>query len=171
MNKVAKFFIIVLIFALLICGAIIGYKIYKDGSYLGFTEDNYFIISDEDDPFGTYKVVTSFEDYSGMDSSGATFTLDEGAAYTAEFLVPNARTYAIGSDIDSWDKNPSSSDIRLYKNGEALDDFRAIISIKNSNGDTVGNITTNTTEVYTITYRITYDSEDVATISRKVTIE
>ena len=30
MNKVAKFFIIVLIFALLICGAIIGYKIYKD---------------------------------------------------------------------------------------------------------------------------------------------
>ena len=148
-----------------------GYKVYKDGEYLGFTEDNYFIISDEDDPFGTYKVVTTYEDYSGMDSSGATFTLDEGAAYTAEFLVPNTRTYAIGSDIDSWDRNPSSSDVKLYKNGEAIGGFRTIISIKNSSGEVVGNITTNNKEVYTITYRITYDSEDIATISRKVTIE
>lgn len=148
-----------------------GYKVYKDGTYLGFTDKNYFTISDEDDPFATYKVVTTYENYSGMDSSGAIFTLDDGAAYTTELLVPSSRTYAINDALDSWDKTPSSSDIKLYKNAEEISTFKTVISIKNSKGDTIANLTTNSKEEYTITYKITYDNEEVATATRKVIIE
>lgn len=148
-----------------------GYKIYKDGTYLGFTEKNYFTISDEDNPFATYKVVTTYENYDSMDSSGAIFTLEDGSKYTTELLVPASRTYAIGEDIDSWDKKPSSSDLKLFKNTEEVTDFIVTTSIKNSNGDIVSNITTNNKEEYTITYKVSYNKEEVVVTSRKVIIE
>ena len=148
-----------------------GYKIYKDGTYLGFTEKNYFTISDEDDPFAKYKVVTTYEKYNGMDSSGAIFELDDGTAYTLELLVPAERTYNIDEDLDSWDQKPSSSDIKLFENEEEVTDFKVTISIKNSNGDKVSNITTNNKEEYTITYKVTYDGEEVASVNRKVKIK
>lgn len=148
-----------------------GYKVYKDNTYLGFTDKNYFTISDEDNPFATYKVVTTYEKYNGMDSSGATVKLADETKYTAELLVPESRTYTVGHDLDSWDKNPSSNDIRLYKNDEIISNFKVTTSIKNSQGDIVANITTNNKEQYTITYKITYDSKEVANISRKIIIE
>lgn len=148
-----------------------GYKIYKDGTYLGFTEKNYFTLSDEDNPFATYKVVTTFEKYSAMDSSGATFELEDGSAYTAELLVPEKGIYIIGEDLDSWDQKPSSNDIKLYKNNKEEENFKVDISIKNSNGDTVSNITTNNKEKYTITYKVYYKDEKVITIKREIEIE
>lgn len=148
-----------------------GYKVYKDGTYLGFTEKNYFTISDEDNPFGTYKVVTSYEKYSGMDSSGATFNLKDNSKYTAELLVPESRTYAIDGELDSWDQKPSSSDIKVYKNEEEITKFKTTISITNSSGDVVANITTNNQEQYTVTYKVVYESKEILTVTRKVIIE
>ena len=147
-----------------------GYKVYKDDTYLGFTEKNNFTISDEDNPFAEYKVITTYENYNGMDSTGTTFTLDDGATYTIELLVPNERTYIVGDDLDSWDQKPSSSDIELYKNDEKLKKFDTTISIINSNGDTVSNITTNNKEEYTISYKLEYKDKEVANIKRKVII-
>ena len=148
-----------------------GYKVYKDGTYLGFTEKNYFTISDEEDPFATYKVVTTYENYNSMDSSGATFKLDDGSAFTAKLLVPSSGTYTVGEDLDSWDQKPSSSDISLYRNDKEITNFKTVISIKNSSGDTVSNITTNKNETYTITYKISYKNEDITSINRTVKIE
>ena len=148
-----------------------GYKVYKDGTYLGFTEKNYFTISDEDDPFATYKVVTTYENYDGKDSSGATVSIENEASYTVELLVPASRTYSIDEELDSWDIEPSSSDVKLFENAEEISKFKTTISIKNASGDTVSNITTNNKEEYTITYKINYNSEEVAMITRKVIIE
>lgn len=148
-----------------------GYKVYKDDTYLGFTEKNYFTISNVDDPYATYKVVTTYEKYSGMDSSGATYVLKDASTFTAEFLVPTTRTYSIGDNLDSWDKSPSSSDVKLYKNKTEVTKFKTVISIKNSSNETVGNITTSSKEEYTLTYKISYDSKEVVTITRKVIIE
>jgi len=148
-----------------------GYKIYKDGTYLGFTEKNYFTISNEDNPFATYKVVTTYEKYNGMDSPGAIFNLDDGSAFTTELLVPADRTYTIKEDLDSWDQKPSSSDLKLYKNDDEVDSFKAVITIKNSKGDTVSNITTNNKEEYTVIYKIKYEDEEVASVNRKIKIE
>lgn len=148
-----------------------GYKIYKNGTYLGFTEKNYFKISDVENPFATYKVVTTYEKYDGMDSSGATFKLDDGTAYTSELLVPGERTYKINEDLDSWDQKPSKSDIKVFENEEEITDYKLVITIKNSSGDKVSNITTNKKEEYTITYKITYDDEEVTSVNRKVKIE
>jgi len=147
-----------------------GYKIYKDDTYLGFTEKNYFKISDEDDPFGKYKVVTTYEKYDGMDSSGAVFKLDDGTAYTTELLVPQERTYKINDSLDSWDQKPSKSDIKVFANDEEITDYKIVITIKNSSDDKVSNITTNNKEEYTITYKITYEDEEVASIKRKIKI-
>ncbi len=148
-----------------------GYKVYKDETYLGFTEDNYFIISDEDDPYATYKIVTTYEDYSEIDSPGIEFTLDDGSKYVIESLVPTTRTYSKDEELDSWDKNPSSSDIKLYRNEEVITDFETSITIKNSNGETIENMTNLENETYTITYIVTYDYNEVASLSRTVVIE
>ncbi|MBQ7137078.1 MAG: transglycosylase domain-containing protein [Bacilli bacterium] len=148
-----------------------GYKVYKDGTYLGFTEKNYFTLSDEDNPFATYKVITTFEKYNGMDSSGATFELDDGSAYTAELLVPENGKYTVGDNLDSWDQKPSQSDIKLYRNNKEEKSFKVEISIKNSSGDTVSNITTNNKEEYTVTYKVYYDDEEVVSVNRKIKIE
>jgi penicillin-binding protein 1A len=148
-----------------------GYKIYKNGTYLGFTEKNYFKLSDVDNPFGKYKVVTTYEKYDGMDSSGAIFKLDDGTAYTAELLVPQERTYKLNEDLDSWDQKPSKDDIKVFANDEEITDYKIVITIKNSSEDKVSNITTNNKEEYTITYKITYDDEEIASIKRQIKIE
>ena len=123
-----------------------GYKIYKDQTYLGFTEKNYFNISDEDDPFATYKIVTTYENYNAMDSSGAIFELEPNYKYTYELLVPENGSYIINDNLDSWDKKPSSSDIKIYKDDEELKNYKTTITITNSNDDEVSNITTNKKE-------------------------
>lgn len=148
-----------------------GYKIYKDETYLGFTEDNYFIISDEDKPYATYKVVTTYEDFSDIDSPGIEFILNDGSKYTLESLVPTTRTYLKEEDLDSWDRLPSSSDIKLYKNEELVANFETVITIKNSSGDTIESMTTLESETYTITYIVSYNYNEVASLSRTVIIE
>jgi len=148
-----------------------GYKIYKDNTYLGFTEDNYFIISNEDNPYATYKVVTSYEKYNTIDSPGAVFSFKEQIDYRVESLVPTTRTYEVDSSLDSWDKEPSISDIKLYKNDEEFTDFKVKISITNLNGDNIGNITTTEKETYTITYTLTYEENVIKEFSRTVIIE
>ena len=86
-------------------------------------------------------------------------------------LLPGTRTYAVNESLDSWDKNPSSSDLKFYKNKDEITKFKAVITIKNSKGETVGNITTNAKEEYTVTYKISYNSKEVHTAERKVIIE
>lgn len=148
-----------------------GYKIYKDGTYLGFTEKNYFTISDEDDPFATYKVVTTYEKYNGMDSPGAKFELKDNAKYLIELMVPEKRNYTVNEELDSWDKKPSISDIKLYKNEDEIKDFKVTILITNSKGDNVSNITTNNKEEYTVKYNVSYKNEEINSITRKIIVE
>ena len=148
-----------------------GYKIYKNGTYLGFTADNYFVISNEDNPYATYKVVTSYENYSTIDSPGAIFIFEEQIDYRVESLVPTSRTYEVNSNLDSWDISPSVSDIKLYKNNEEFTGFGVIISITNSNDDNIANITTSVQDVYKITYALTYEGETITEFSRTVIIE
>lgn len=147
-----------------------GYKIYKDDTYIGFTEDNSFVISNIDNPYATYKVVTTYENYSTIDSPGAEFIYEEIIDYRVESLVPTTGTYEIDSDLDSWDMEPSISDIKVYRNDEIID-VKATITITNSKGENIGNITTIAKETYTITYTIAYEEEVIKEFSRTVIIE
>ncbi len=148
-----------------------GYKIYKDNKYLGFTTNNSYTITDSQDPFGTYKVVTAYEKFDTIDSPGATYELINKITYSVELLVSSERTYEISETLDSWDLKPSASDIEVYGDGKQINDFKVIISIKNSKGETVGNMTTTETDKFTITYNISIDGETVGSISRTVNIE
>lgn len=51
-----------------------GYKVYYGDVLLGFTTDNYYTIDANTNISGTYKVVTSFENYSNNQSDAATYT-------------------------------------------------------------------------------------------------
>ena len=66
---------------------------------------------------------------------------------------------------------PLSESIKLYRNNKEEKSFKVEISIKNSSGDTVSNITTNNKEEYTVTYKVYYDDEEVVSVNRKIKIE
>ncbi len=147
-----------------------GYKIYKDDELLGFTSKTNYTVSDLEDPFGTYKVVTTYEDYDDMDSPGATYLLENKVAYTYDLLVPKSSNYTIAQDLDSWDLKPSSSDIKIYADGEETTDFTLTITIQNSKGDTVANISTTQEETFTITYTVTVGEDEDIIIKRSVIV-
>jgi len=148
-----------------------GYKIYKNDTYLGFTTDTYFIISNEDNPYATYKVVTAYENYSTIDSPGVIYTYEDPIEYRIESLVPITGTYAVNSDLSSWDQDPSLSDIKFFVNNEEIEVYSANIGITNSLGEVIGNITTLQPETYTITYSINYEGNIVKEFIRTVIIE
>ena len=61
-----------------------GYKIYKDGTYLGFTTNNYYGYTTAS-PYGTYKVISGFDGTTANQSSGATYTLANPITFQLNF--------------------------------------------------------------------------------------
>lgn len=156
-----------------------GYKVYKDNKYLGFTADNSYTITNIDEPSGTYKVVTAYEDYGSKNSSGAKTTLAINkptpppvALYTSELLVNKTKNYIVGSTLDSSDSNPSANDIRIYENGIDITtncNISTIITNEQGAPATISTDTPNTT--FTISYSITYNGNAIIQpITRTITI-
>ena len=152
-----------------------GYKIYRDGKYLGFTTNTSYKISNVSNPEGIYKVVTSYEKYSGNDSSGASAKLTvkkKENSYTSELLVQKDKSYTAGSALDSVDMNPSVSDIRVYENGVDITSKCNISTYITTNGAPSEGVTTENAGVtFVITYNVTYNgSVIVQPLSRTVRI-
>ena len=152
-----------------------GYKIYRDGKYLGFTTNTSYKISNVSNPEGIYKVVTSYEKYSGNDSSGASAKLTvkkKENSYTSELLVQKDKSYTAGSALDSVDMNPSVSDIRVYENGVDITSKCNISTYITTNGAPSEGVTTENAGVtFVITYNVTYNgSVIVQPLSRTIRI-
>lgn len=77
----------------------LGYKIYKDDTYIGFTTESTYKISDVINPNGTYKVVTGYKDSQNNDSIGITYKLEyeDPSRYEVKLLVPSEKTYQVGA--------------------------------------------------------------------------
>lgn len=149
-----------------------GYKIYKNGTSLGFTTDTYFTISDETSPSATYKVVTCFKKYTKNCSDGVTYELNyvDPSNYRIELNLPETTTYYIGDTLNNFDLNPSKQDIKMFKDlTDVTSNSTVGISIKDNNGNNIANITTTEKKEYTITYTVTYNG-NTSTISRKIII-
>ena len=149
----------------------VGYKIYKDGAYLGYSASATYTVNNVTDPNGTYRVSTGYEKYSGMDSLGVTYKLSytDPNKYESSLNVPNESKYTIGDNLQSYDLNPSNKDVTFTKNGTKTD-ATIKVSIQNSNGDNVSNITTSAAQKYTVTYSITYNNYK-NTLKRTVIVE
>lgn len=119
------------------------YKIYRNNSYVGMTKDNKYTLSGLSDATGTYKVVTSYENYSDTDSKGATVTVSESqtdtSTYNVQANVPN-RTHQQGQVPNSCLINGSVGQncVILTRDGEQVNDgYTVTVKITDADGDTI----------------------------------
>lgn len=149
-----------------------GYKVFKDGIYVGFTAESYYIINNVSDPNGTYRVSAAYKDIATVDSAGINYTITyeipKPAVYNLELTTVKSREYTVNATLSSNDANPSANDIKVTKDGVKVTP-EVSISITDKAGNKVANITTIAKEEYTITYNVTYETYSNK-VSRKVII-
>ncbi len=110
----------------------IGYNIYYNDTHLGFVTNTTYTISSPSTPYGTYKVVASYQTPSGKESAPATYILPD----------PNIPTDSISSSLTI----PSSVSLEI---GESYN------VITGSNAVKVTNNESNVTTSAIITHKIT----------------
>ena len=151
----------------------LGYKIYKNNQYLEFTTATSYTIYNVTSPEATYKVVTSYKNYSENASKGVTYTykFENKEIYSPTLKYTSNIYYNVGDTLAMYDKNPSSSDIILYLNSNDISSEATITTnITDENGNTYSMIDSSTPMTYTITYNISHKNY-TNTITRTVTIK
>ena len=152
-----------------------GYRIYINDSYLGFTTDTSYTVTGQSNPIGTYKVVTTYENYSEIDSPGATAKITEAhtdtSVYTATILANTKLN--IGDSVNSClvTGTVSNSCVILFKDGNTVSDgYSVTVVIHDKDGDTVA-IDTSYEDTYTATFKIEYNGTTKVTKSVNVTVK
>ena len=141
-----------------------GYNVYFNNTLLGFTTNTSYTINNPSNPYGTYRVIATFQKYDGLNSDAATYTLEKQSAnlrITASTI--NVPTFNI-SDITKYvtvyngstDVTSETSNWTLASISPNVDTSSGIISTPNT---------------YTLKYRFTYDGETKETGSITVTVK
>lgn len=146
-----------------------GYKIYKDNKYLGFTTDIKYSISNAVNPNGTYKVVTSYQNYSDNSSSGSSYKLNYSppVSYSSELTVSANYTYSLVDVVQ-----PSKSDVVVFKDStDVTFDSATTITITIKNIETT-NLVSSISEsgAYLVTYGIKHGPH-TNTLTRTIIVE
>lgn len=146
-----------------------GYNVYYGDVLLGFTTENSYVIEASSNISGTYKVVTTFENYSGNQSNPA--------IYKFEYSDPNDKAVyslsLVGNNPISITATESYTDpdipVQLLKDGTSINNevnIKSILktTINDPNGNVISNISGSidkplVTGTYTITYTITYKNK------------
>lgn len=140
-----------------------GYKIYFNNKYLGFTEQTQYVIQNQENPVGTYKIITTYENYSDTDSSGATINIGNGdidnSTYTASINFQTV--YSTNEPINSCLINGvlDNSCISLYKDSTLITEG---YTITGEIVDTLGTPATIVSDIpgtYTFTYKVKYNEK------------
>lgn len=150
----------------------LGYKIFKDNNYIAFTTDTSYTLLNVSNPEGTYKVVTTYKNFSENASSGITYNykVNNTKVYTATLNHSNS-TYNVGDALQVYDSTPSKNDITVTLNDEDVSQYADIsISITNSNGTQINTIESSAANTYTITYTINYETY-TKVLQRTITIQ
>ena len=149
----------------------LGYKIFKDNNYIGFTTDLHYTISNVSNPEGTYKIVTSYKNYSENASSGITYQYSVQPKVYDSNLKHSSSTYTVGDSLPHYDTLPTKDDVIVTLNNVDISEKADIsISITNSNGTKVSTIDSTTANTYTITYTINCDTY-TKVLKRTITIQ
>ncbi len=157
-----------------------GYNVYYGDVLLDFTTDNSYTIQANSNISGTYKVVTTFKNYSGNQSDPAVYNFEyknpneDTAVYTLIISGTNPITI---SATDTY--NDLEIPVQLLKNGTSINsevNIKSILTstIKDPNGNTISAINGSAenqlaTGTYTITYTVTY-KEKTYTTTRKIIV-
>ena len=134
-----------------------GYKIYKDNKYVTFTTNTYYNYTGSDSE-GTYKVVTSYRNYSDIDSSGATAKIGVSETDTYSYT---ATAHIVEGSYDTDNKcltkgaNLTDCVTVTRSDGQVITSgYTVSLSIKDADGDEVTLDDGGTPK--TITYTIRY---------------
>lgn len=157
-----------------------GYNVYYGDILLDFTTENSYTIQANSNISGTYKVITTFKNYSGNQS--------EPAVYNFEYKNPNENDaiYNLilnGNNPISITATDTYTDldipVQLLKNGTSINNeinIKSILTttIKDPNGNTISSINGSmenqlTSGTYTIIYTVTYKEKSYNT-TRKVIV-
>ncbi len=165
-----------------------GYNVYYGDVLLGFTTNNTYTIDANANISGTYKVVTTFSNYSNNQSKPATyeFTYNQSSSTPTTSPSDNA-TYnlkLLGDATTTINATSSYSDpatpVEFQKNGSSINSqINLATSLKTSIKDPTGNTVTAitgtlekplTVGTYTITYTLTYNGKTYTAL-RKINVQ
>ena len=147
-----------------------GYNVYFGDVLLGFTTSNTYTIDANTNISGTYKVVTTFSNYSGNQSNPAVYNFEYNSpspspedTYTLQLVGDSTKTITTTSTYTD-----PATPVELLKNGTSINsqiNMQTALktTIKDPKGNVVtsisGTTTTLTTGTYTITYSLTYNGK------------
>ena len=140
-----------------------GYNVYFNNTLLGFTTNTSYTINNPSNPYGTYKVVATFQKYDGLNSDAATYTLEKQSA--------NLKITASTINVTQFNINDITNYVTVYNGSTNVTSSTSnwTLSSISPNVDTSSGIIS-TADTYTLKYRFTYDGETKETGSITVTV-
>ena len=153
--------------------AVFGYYVYFNDEKLTFTTKTTYTVdksSNITSLLGTYSVRAGYKDTSTSLSDPITKTLSSTVSYDLS-ITKNTTYLKIGDEIDNELFN---GDLVVLKadGKEITDSLKSYltITVKNSSGDTVTSLSSETSETYTVTYTINYKGF-TGSVSNKIVIK
>lgn len=140
-----------------------GYNVYFNNTLLGFTTSTSYTINNPSNPYGTYKVVATFQKYDGLNSEAATYTLEKEKA--------NLRITASTINVTTFNINDITNYVTVYNGSTNVTSKTSnwrVSSISPSIDVSSGIIETAGT--YILKYKFTYDGETKETGNITVTV-
>lgn len=140
-----------------------GYNVYFNNTLLGFTTNTSYTVNNPSNPYGTYKVVATFQKYDGLNSQPATYELKKQSA--------NLRITASAINVPTFNISDITNYVTVYNGSTNVTSETSnwtLVSISPNIGTSISTITE--PDTYTLKYRFTYDGETKETGNITVTV-
>lgn len=141
-----------------------GYNVYFNNTLLGFTTSTSYTINNPSEPYGTYKVIATFQKYDGLNSSAATYTLEKQSV--------DLKISASAINVESFNISDITNYITVYNGSTDVTSQTSNWTLVSISGPVTSTSVSTLTEAgtYTLKYRFTYDGETKETGSITVTV-
>lgn len=141
-----------------------GYNVYFNNTLLGFTTSTNYTINNTSNPYGTYKVIATFQKYDGLNSNAATYTLEKQSA--------NLKITANAINVSQFNISDITKYITVYNGSTNVTKETSNWSLSSISGPSTSTSITTLTEpgTYILKYRFTYDNETKETGNITITI-
>ena len=141
-----------------------GYNVYFNNTLLGFTTNTSYTINNPSNPYGTYKVVATFQKYDGLNSDAATYTLEKQSA--------NLKITASAINVTQFNISDITNYVTVYNGSSNVTSETSNWTLSSISGPVTSTSvsTLSTPGTYTLKYRFTYDGETKETGNITVTI-
>ena len=135
-----------------------------NNTLLGFTTNTSYTVSNPSNPYGTYRVIATFQKYDGLNSEAATYTLEKQSA--------NLRISASAINVDTFNINSITDYVTVYNGSTNVTSDTSNWTLASISGPVTSTSVSvlNTAGTYTLRYRFTYDGETKETGNITVTI-